>query len=373
MAFFPITFFIVKVHSRCNLNCDYCYEYNLGNSGWTRKPKFMSIAVFRCLCERIAEHSAANNLNEQPFISFHGGEPLLRSPEFFDAAMTLARELIPDVRFGMQTNGTLLNSEFLDVFLKHGLRAGVSLDGPEAINDRHRLGHKGQGSFKQVMQGLEHFRHAPRREAWGGLLSVIDVHTDAVEQIEFFADLDPPGFDLLEPDGNWEKLPPGKRFAESTEFADWLIRAFDHWFDHRSNLRLRRFDEIIESMFGGRGTVEYFGVEPAPLITVATDGAYEAVDQIKSAFDGAEELGLNVHEHSLDEVVRHPKVQERLTGFASLANQCRQCRHRLSCGGGYYPHRYSTANEFRNPSIYCADYLRLFDHISARLQEELAA
>ena len=329
----------------------------------------MSVPVFRRLCERIAEHSAAH----EPFISFHGGEPLLRPPEFFDEAMTLAREIIPDVRFGMQTNGTLLNPEFVDVFLKHGLVGGVSLDGPEAIHDRHRLDHKGQGSFKQVMQGLEYFRHSPGREAWGGLLSVIDIDTDPVEQIEFFANLDPPGFDLLEPDGNWEKLPPGKRSPESTEYADWLIRAFDHWFDYRSNFRLRRFEEIIAHMCGGRGTVEYFGVEPADLITVATDGAYEAVDHMKSAFDGAEDLGLNVHEHSLDEVVRHPKVQVRFNGFASLANQCRQCRHRLSCGGGYYPHRYRLANGFRNPSIYCADYLRLFDHISDRLQEELAA
>lgn len=373
MEFFPITDFTVKVHSRCNLNCDYCYEYNQGNSGWTRKPKFMSMPVFRRLCERIAEHFAANDQIGKPFISFHGGEPLMRPPEFFDEAMTLAREIIPKVLFGLQTNGTLLQPEFVDVFLKHGLRAGVSLDGPEVINDRHRVDHQGRGSFQRLMRGLEHLRRARGRDAWGGLLSVIDVETDPIEQIEFFAGLDPPQIDLLEPDGNWEKLPPGKRSPESTEFADWLIRAFDHWFEHRSNLRLRRFDEILEQMLGGIGSVEYFGVEPVSLITVATDGAYEAVDQIKSAFDGAEVLGLNVHEHSLDEVVRHPKVQERLTGVAALSEKCRQCRYKLPCGGGYYPHRYSKANGFMNPTIYCADYLRLFDHISVRLQEELVA
>ena len=373
MAFFPITFFVVKVHSRCNLNCDYCYEYNLGNTGWKRKPKRMSMPVFRRLCERIAEHSGIDGLRERPFISFHGGEPLLRSPEFFDDAMTFARQIVPQVEFGMQTNGTLLNPEFLHVFTKHGLRAGVSLDGPEAINDRHRIGHNEQGSFKQIMRALEYFRDPVWRHTWGGILSVIDLDTDPVQQIEFFAGLNPPALDLLEPDGNWEKLPPGKKSPQSTEFAEWLICAFDHWFDHHSNIRLRRFDEIIEGILGGAGSAEYFGVAPVTLITVATDGAYEAVDQIKSAFDGAEELELNVYEHSLNDVVQHPRVQDRLTGLVSLAEKCRQCRHRLTCGGGYYPHRYSPSNWFQNPSVYCADYLRLFDHIHTRIQEELAA
>lgn len=335
MFHIPITFFVVKVHSQCNLDCDYCYEYNQGNTGWSRKPKLMSMAVFRRLCERIAEHLVGNDCKNEPFISFHGGEPLMRTPQFFDEAMTFAREILPSVHFGMQTNGTLLRPEFVDIFLKHGLRAGVSVDGPQAIHDRHRLDHRGRGSFKRVMGGLEHFQKVPGRKAWGGLLSVIDLQSDPVELIEFLVSLAPPGFDLLEPDGTWEKLPPGKSAPESTELADWLIRAFDHWFENRSNITLRRFEEIIEHALGGRGKTEYFGVEPVPLITVATDGAFEAVDQVKSAFDGAEVLGLNVHANSLDEVVAHPMVQDRLSGMLALSDECRRCRYRLSCGGGY--------------------------------------
>lgn len=370
--FFPISFFIVKVHSRCNLNCDYCYEYNLGNTGWKKKPKYMSISVFRRLCERISEHLEASELKTEPFISFHGGEPLLRSPDFFDEAMTIAREILPNVRFGMQTNGTLIKPETIQVFLKHGLRAGVSLDGPEEINDRHRIDHLNRGSFRQVMKGIDYFRHGSAGNAWGGILSVIDVTTDPVQQLEFFASLNPPSLDFLEPDGNWENLPPGKKSPGSVEIADWLIRAFDHWFDFYSHIRLRRFEEIIEHLLGGSGSTEYFGLEPATLITVATDGAYEAVDQIKGAFDGAEVLGLNVFCHSLNEVVRHPLVQDRLVGADSLCEQCKQCRHGLTCGGGYFPHRYNKVNSFRNPTIYCADYLLLFDHINLRLREELA-
>jgi uncharacterized protein len=71
---FPIHFYIVKVHSRCNLDCVYCYEYNQGNDGWKDMPKVMSIDTFKTLCQRISQHAIANNLKDV-FISFHGGEP----------------------------------------------------------------------------------------------------------------------------------------------------------------------------------------------------------------------------------------------------------------------------------------------------------
>lgn len=295
----------------------------------------------------------------------------MQSPAYFDQTMTIARELLPDVRFGMQTNGMLLTQGHIDVFKKHGLRAGISIDGPAEYNDRHRVDHQSLGSYDRVMQGIELMRLEHNRPAWGGNLCVIDVNNDPEVLIRFFQDLQPPGFDLLEPDGHWDKLPPGKMSAESTEYAQWLIGAFDYWFDHCSEIKLRRFEEIIEHLFGGSGSTEYFGVEPANLITIATDGAYEAVDQIKSAYDGAENLGLNVFDNSLEDVIAHPAIQQRLTGLSALSEKCLSCEYRLSCGGGYYPHRYSNANGFKNPTIYCADYKLLFSHIKTRISEEL--
>ena len=30
---------ILKVVAPCNLNCSYCYEYNMGDDSWKFKPK----------------------------------------------------------------------------------------------------------------------------------------------------------------------------------------------------------------------------------------------------------------------------------------------------------------------------------------------
>ena len=208
----------------------------MGNTGWKTKPKNMTIETFETLCQRVAEH----NTGDEPFISFHGGEPLIRSPKFFDEAMTLAKRYIPTVKFGLQTNAILLNQEFIEVFRKHGVRAGTSLDGPKLVNDARRIDHKGRGTFDRVMKGIDLMRENP--DVWGGILGVIDVESDPSELLDFYAELSPPALDLLEPDGNWGKLPPGKSDIHSTEYGDWLIAAYEYWFHQHPSLRIRRFE-----------------------------------------------------------------------------------------------------------------------------------
>ena len=51
----------------------------------------------------------------------------------------------------------------------------------------------------------------------------------------------------------------------------------------------------------------------------------------------------------------------------SLPAACRGCVERDTCGGGYLPHRYSRDRGFDNPSVWCADLLRLFGHIRGRM------
>jgi uncharacterized protein len=370
---FQIASYVVKVHSLCNLDCVYCYEYNLGNDSWKDKPKLMSIETFTKLCHRIKEHAIESNLKDI-FISFHGGEPLLRTPEFFNEAMNLARRIIGaeiDVQFGMQSNATLMNEKFLGVFLDHGLQVGTSIDGPELTNDARRITHGGGGSYKETRRGIEYFLSDKGKKAWGGILAVIDVKSDPIEVYKHLADLDPPCIDFLEPDGHWDKFPPGKSGVESTEYGDWLIALFDYWFCGDLQINFRRFEEIIELLLGGEGKVEYFGVAPVSLITIATDGSYEAVDQIKSVANGIENLGLNVFDHELSMVLNHPLINDRTIGIDALSEKCQSCEFILSCGGGYYPHRFDKVNNFRNPTIYCSDYIKLFRHIQKSLDIEL--
>ena len=64
---------VVKVASRCNLNCTYCYVYNMGDNSYKLQPKFMSIETIKKINEfkLIAEANAVSSIYKNPdFIFF---------------------------------------------------------------------------------------------------------------------------------------------------------------------------------------------------------------------------------------------------------------------------------------------------------------
>src|ERR1700677_2009639 len=75
----PFQQFILKVHSRCNLSCSYCYVYEMADKAWRNQPKRMASAISSKTVERIAEHVKQHGLSAVDVI-LHGGEPLLTGP-----------------------------------------------------------------------------------------------------------------------------------------------------------------------------------------------------------------------------------------------------------------------------------------------------
>lgn len=180
----PFNEFILKVHSRCNLSCDYCYIYEMADQRWRSQPRRMSRPIVRRAADRIAEHARANGLNRVS-VTLHGGEPLLAGVDHLRYVLeTVQKTTAPDVvvNFHVQTNGTLLNSPFLDLFDEFNVRVGVSIDGGEAAHDLHRRRADGRGSYEEVRTGLRrmttpgsclgpeasHSRHQYGRFAQGG-------------------------------------------------------------------------------------------------------------------------------------------------------------------------------------------------------------
>ncbi|HHG84648.1 MAG TPA: radical SAM protein, partial [Bacteroidetes bacterium] len=65
--------YVIKIASRCNLNCSYCYMYNKGDNSWRSQPKVMSEETVVQLLHRIIEHYGPNPMYKFVTLSFHGG------------------------------------------------------------------------------------------------------------------------------------------------------------------------------------------------------------------------------------------------------------------------------------------------------------
>jgi uncharacterized protein len=355
---------VLKVHSRCNLACDYCYVYEMADQGWRRQPLVMSPAIVELSVARIAEHVRAHELPSVEVV-LHGGEPLLAGPAFIEELAQRIRRALPGrASLIVQTNGTLLDRAMLDVLASHGIRVGVSVDGDQAATDRHRRRPNGKGSHYSVARAIDLLRSPPYREIYGGLLCTVSLENDPVATYEALLAFAPPMIDFLLPHGTWSAPPPDRPPDSSTPYADWLLRAFERWTNPaRPETSVRLFAGVISLVLGGPSTTETIGLSPAATIVIDTDGAIKQVDALYATYDGAADTGLNVSAHSLDAALDHPTTVARQIGRLALSPACEACQVRDVCGGGYYPHRYRAGEGFRNPSVYCPDLLALITAI----------
>jgi uncharacterized protein len=371
----PFREFVLKIHSRCDLACDYCYMYEMADQGWRHQPARMAPGIVDATAARIAEHAAAYHLDSVHVI-LHGGEPLLAGPEITRHAVTAVRRAVPPgtrARFSVQTNAFRLDDGWLRLFADLDVGIGVSLDGDAAGHDRHRRRRTGQGSHAAVSEALERLTSAPFRHLFSGLLCTIDLRNDPLATYRALLAHQPPTVDFLLPHGNWTAPPPGRPADFSAPYAAWLGPVFDAWY-HAPGLptRVRLFSEIMQLLLGGASRTEAVGLSPVAMLVIETNGSIEGGDALKSAFPGAPATGLHVTRDPFDRALLLPPVAARQLGARALCATCLACPVHRVCGGGHYAHRYAAGTGFANPSVYCRDLYLLIAHIRQVMEADLA-
>ena len=122
-------------------------------------------------------------------------------------------------------------------------------------------------------------------------------------------------------------------------------------------------------MLGGPGLTDSFGNGPKGYLIVETDGSIETLDALRVCKDGIALSGLNILHNDFDDLASGlPLVHRLINEGLPLCAQCRSCPEVSVCGGGYLPHRFAAANEFDNPSVWCADILKLLAHMRSALE-----
>jgi uncharacterized protein len=369
---------VVKVASRCNLNCTYCYMYNMGDETYKSQPKTMSREVVDHILYRAVEHCEKLNLTDFTFV-LHGGEPLLAEMDFFRYFTQKARREIPDTvkyRFIVQTNALLLTKEWCRLFGELNIGLGISLDGLKTDNDQFRIDHAGRGSYDRIINGLRIAQQSPDMKSKPGLLSVININADPVESYRHFKTLKVTGVDWLLPEATYDNPPflpeSDKSWAGETPYGDWLIAIFDQWFeDTDERFDIRQFYYIVHAVLGGEFNADNLGQLNNEVLVIETDGGIEAVDGLKSCGNGFTKAGANVRSHSFDEAMQTPLARLYHLSHHLLPQKCLACPVKEVCGGGTIAHRYHTKNGFNNPSVYCSDLLKLITHVQNKVVASL--
>lgn len=363
---------VLKVASRCNLNCSYCYVYNQGDVTYREQPPLMTTETVELLISRVNDYCRQYHVRAFRFV-FHGGEPLLAPVSFYRQFASQVERVLPAytrVEYTLQTNGVLLNDDWCKALGELGVRVGISIDGPAAVHDAYRVDHRGRGSYAAAVAGLRRAQGHPALHYHPGVLTVIDPTTQPEAFLEHFVGLNVQTLNLLLPDGTHHKRPPHFHPDERhTPYGDWLIRLFNAWFllPSATRVRIRFFQQIINLILGFAGTTEAIGRTHALFLVIETDGSVEAEDSLKVCQPGITKEGIHLRTHPLISALASPLNAQLTENHRTLPTACRRCPVRDVCGGGFVSHRYHPISSFDNPSVYCRDLLKLITHIQNRV------
>ena len=368
---YPIIEMVVKLASRCNLNCTYCYEYNKGDDSWRQAAKLMSPATATLLGKRIQEHMEEFNLDAFD-IGFHGGEPLLMKPDKIQEIINcIQAEVSTKISFGLQTNGVLINDEYCELFKKNGISISVSIDGLKESHDKNRVDHKNEASWDKVVAGI-HKLQEKCPDNFVGILAVIDIDSSPIDTFDYLASFGV-DIDFLLPLQNYHDLPYWPN-GDKTAYGKWYFEIYKEWINGRnSHIDVRFIKNIITQLFGGQAIYEVMTTNPIGLLTINTNGFMEGVDTLKSTSAGAQITNLHIQNNSISDSLSHEVVKLRQSGIDQLHDKCKKCDFLNGCAGGYIPNRYSKENQFNNPSVYCDDLYWLLDNIQKDLIKRTAS
>jgi uncharacterized protein len=358
---------ILKVASRCNLNCSYCYVYNKGDETWKKRPALMSKAVLKAAVDRARDYCQCHG-HGRISVCFHGGEPCLIGARTFRAFCDIIRGRLPGlgVAISIQTNGTILTNDWIAAYRVHNVGVGISIDGPPEIHDKERVDHMGRGSYARIARTL---KALTENGITTGVICVVPLGTDPEAVDAHFRALGVRTVSYLFPDHTHDTVGQVRAEYGPTPCADFLIPIFDRMAaTPETDFHVRDLWNMCRVVMGAESQIETFGNTAPHYFFVETDGTIEGLDALRICEDGISGTPLNVLTDDFDAVRQLGGLHATsIFDGMTLPTLCAACEESKTCAGGHLPHRYSRVNGFDNPSAWCADLKKLWAHIRQTL------
>jgi uncharacterized protein len=364
----PYQIFAKPVGPVCNLGCEYCYYLK-------KESLYPDDTSFR-MPDDILEAYILQHIETTPDpvigFSWHGGEPTLLGLDYFHKIVDLQRKhQPPDRRIvnGIQTNGTLLDEEWCRFLSAEGFGVGISLDGPEALHDSHRLTRGGKPTHRQALRGYELLR---QHGISCDVLCVVHAQNvlHPAEVYRFFKEIKAPyiGFlPLVEPQpGSDGGVSP--RTVPSEAFGDFLCTIFDEWTSGDvGQVRVQIFEEAAGAALGQDHTLCIFKKTCGDVPVIEHNGDFFPCDHF---VDAEHRLG-NIRETPLLDLIESPA--QRAFGQAkrnTLPRYCLECEVLSLCNGGCPKDRILRAPDDEAGLNYlCKSYKRFFTYCRPFLAE----
>ena len=341
----------------CNLDCQYCFYLHKTDLLGHRHNARMSEEV---LSEHIRQYIEAQTGDEVVF-SWQGGEPTVMGLDFFRRVVELQqrwRKPGQRIENDLQTNGVLLDDEWINFLGTAGFQVGLSLDGPPALHDRYRPSKGGEPTHARVLAAAERLAAAGIDFA---LLCVVnrdnaraplDVYralravpgcyriqfTPCVETRDFqrkapaglgAASLPLLGMPHSRPDHPQSIVTPWS--VDARDYGDFLCTIWAHWLEHDfGRIHVNVFESAIAQSLGLPAQLCTSAPICGKALALEHDGSVYACDHfVYPEF----QLGNIRQQHQGDLAFSQAQSAFGLAKHDRLPAYCRQCPQLQLCWG----------------------------------------
>ena len=334
---------------RCNIQCQYCYQDPTRQAA-SRVPDY-----------DMASMKAALREEGQPF-SLFGGEPLLLPIGDLEELWAFGLE-----QFGknsVQTNGTLIGDDHYRLFAKYRVHVGLSVDGPEELNDVRWAGtlESTRAATRRSLDALAELCSRKMTPSVIVTLSRCNATRDRLPRLlEWLVDLDERGvrsvrLHLLET----ESADIATRYSLTDEENITALAACRQLQRHLRNVRFDIFTDLDRLLRGQDGSVTctFAGCDPYTTRAVrGIEGQGQRSNCGRTNKDGVE-----------FEKADYAGYERYMALYATPLEHggCQDCRFFLFCKG-QCP---GTAidGDWRNRTVHCAVWFALFEAAEAELE-----
>lgn len=371
----PLYVMLKPAGAHCNLACKYCYYLEKNKLYPTAQRHLMSDEMLE---QFTREYIEAQTMNQVLF-TWHGGEPLLRSIDFYRKALSLQQKYaggrcIDNV---IQTNGTLLTDEWCEFFAQNHWLVGISIDGPQPDHDHYRLTAAGKPSWKKVMQGIKLLKK--QGVEWNAM-AVVNAY-NANHPLEFYRFFKENGCQFLQFTPIVERLTRHEDGRTLASLADkdeislseasvapeqwgyFLCAIFDEWVRKDvGKIFVEIFDCTLANWMGISPGICAYSKECGHAGVMEHNGDVYSCDH----FVFPEYKLGNIRDHSLIDMLYGEQQQEfsRLK-HSSLPRQCKECDMEFACHGECPKNRFMKDKYGDSGLNYlCPGYYHYYQHVA---------
>lgn len=371
----PLYVMLKPAGAHCNLACKYCYYLEKNKLYPTAQRHLMSDEMLE---QFTREYIEAQTMNQVLF-TWHGGEPLLRSIDFYRKALSLQQKYAGGRRIDnvIQTNGTLLTDEWCEFFAQNHWLVGISIDGPQPYHDHYRLTAAGKPSWQKVMQGIKLLKK--HGVEWNAM-AVVNAY-NANHPLEFYRFFKENGCQFLQFTPIVERLTRHEDGRTLASLADkdeislseasvapeqwgyFLCAIFDEWVRKDvGKIFVEIFDCTLANWMGISPGICAYSKECGHAGVMEHNGDVYSCDH----FVFPEYKLGNIRDHSLIDMLYGEQQQEfsRLK-HSSLPRQCKECDMEFACHGECPKNRFMKDKYGDSGLNYlCPGYYHYYQHVA---------